>query len=208
MSPPYHYQAEVRSYWSRREAASHRSVNDRHWAAGGRISTARGATAARVSHLSVCYLTSEKMPRKQMRNFGLQINETLSANRFGPFEVVEQVSANSFRLDLGAAASSKTIDVFHVKYLRPAVEGPYKSTCRSAFEPVQDRSTAPETGWERILDEQTAHGKSELLVQYEGQTLQNAKWFPRAELMEKAPELVAEFDNRRQQRPPQKRGKR
>ena len=122
--------------------------------------------------------------------------------------MVEQISANSFRLDLGTAVSSKTINVFHVKYLRPAVEGPYESTCRSACEPVHSRDVTPEPVWERVLNEQTVHGKSEFLVQYKDRPLQHAQWLPKAELMAKAPELVAEFETRRQQRPPHKRSKR
>ena len=51
----------------------------------------------------------------------------LALQRFGPFMVVEREGVNTFEFDLGAACSTNTIPVFHVKYLSAAPAGPYVS---------------------------------------------------------------------------------
>ena len=149
-----------------------------------------------------------QMPRKQVRNYALQTSAKLSVTRFGPFKVVEQVSSHAFRLDLGKAVSGRTIDVFHVKYLRPAVEGPYETTCKLEPAPVLVRDSVPEYELERIIDKRTVQGKSEYLVQYKGLTsLHDCEWQPLEDLAVSAPELLAEFE-RSQQRSLRGPGKR
>ena len=58
--------------------------------------------------------------------------------------MIERVSANAFKLDLGVSVSSKTIDVFHVKYLRPTIDGPYRPSVTLQPLPVTEDDDEPE----------------------------------------------------------------
>ncbi len=66
------------------------------------------------------------MPAERLQQHGLRPSRKLGHRCYGPFPIVERVSTNAFRLDLGvSAASTRIINVFHVKYLKAASDGPY-----------------------------------------------------------------------------------
>ena len=109
-------------------------------------------------------------------------------------DVIERVSANAFKLDLGISVSSRTIDVFHVKYLRPTIDGPYRPSVTLQPLPVAEDDDEPEYEIERILDRKRRQGKFEYLVQYTGYPLlKDCQWRPHDELTETAPQMLEEF---------------
>ena len=113
---------------------------------------------------------------------------------FGPFPIVKQHSPNSFQLDLGIAANSRVIDVFHVKYLRPATDSPYPTPGTLKVLPVSGDGAEAEWELESILDKRTHRGKTQYLVKYKGyKLLKDCEWRPETELKKTAPELLTEF---------------
>ena len=108
--------------------------------------------------------------------------------------MIERVSANAFKLDLGVSVSSKTIDVFHVKYLRPTIDGPYRPSVTLQPLPVTEDDDEPEYEIDRILDRKRCRGKFEYLVQYKGYPLlKDCQWRPHDELSVTAPIILEEF---------------
>ena len=106
--------------------------------------------------------------------------------------MIEQVSPNAFRLDLGDAVSSRTISVFHVKYLRPARDGPYGSP--GMLQPLPVFEEDGQDHWEvaGILDRKRHYGKNKYLVQYKGYPLlDDCEWRPEQELKDFAPQILA-----------------
>ena len=149
-----------------------------------------------------------KMPRAQLERHGLRPSNKLSATCFGPFKVIEQVSPNAFRLDLGDAVSSRTISVFHVKYLRPAPDGPYGSP--GMLQPLPVFEEDGQDHWEvaGILDRKRHYGKTKYLVQYKGYPLlDDCEWRPEQELKDFAPQILAEFNERFNKKPTPRRRK-
>ena len=106
-----------------------------------------------------------------MINFGLRSSRKLSPIVFGPFPIVKQHSPNSFQLDLGLATNSRVIDVFHVKYLRPATTSPYPTPDTLKVLPVTGEDDEAEWELESILDKRTHRGKTQYLVKYKGYKL-------------------------------------
>ena len=134
------------------------------------------------------------MPAAQLKQHGLRPSRKLNATCFGPFDVIERVSANAFKLDLGVSVSSKTIDVFHVKYLRPTIDGPYRPSVTLQPLPVTEDDDEPEYEIDRILDRKRCRGKFEYLVQYKGYPLlKDCQWRPHDELSVTAPIILEEF---------------
>ena len=134
------------------------------------------------------------MPAAQLKQHGLRPSRKLNATCFGPFDVIERVSANAFKLDLGMSVSSRTIDVFHVKYRRPTIDGPYRPSDTLQPLPVAEDDDEPEYEIERILDRKRRRGKFEYLVQYTGYPLlKDCQWRPHDELSETAPEMLENF---------------
>ena len=134
------------------------------------------------------------IPKEQMINFGLRSSRKLSPTVFGPFPIVKQHSPNSFQLDLGISANSRVIDVFHVKYLRPATDSPYPTPGILKVLPVTGEGDKAEWELESILDKRTHRGKTQFLVKYKGyKLLKDCEWRPETELNKTAPELLTEF---------------
>ena len=149
------------------------------------------------------------MPAAQLKQHGLRPSRKLNATCFGPFPIVARVSANSFQLDLGTAVSSKTIDVFHVKYLRPSTDGPYKSPDTLQPLPVYEDDGEPEWEISGILDRRRYRGKNEYLVQYVGYPLlEDCEWRPHDELEITAPKILAEFEKSYSKKPSSRGSKR
>ena len=100
----------------------------------------------------------------------------------------------AFKLDLGVSVSSKTIDVFHVKYLRPTIDGPYRPSVTLQPLPVTEDDDEPEYEIDRILDRKRCRGKFEYLVQYKGYPLlKDCQWRPHDEVSVTAPIILEEF---------------
>jgi hypothetical protein len=136
------------------------------------------------------------MPAERLQQHKLRPSKKLSHRCFGPFNIVERISANAFKLDLGVSASStRIIDVFHVKYLKAASSGPYPNPVKLLPAPVnEEEEEEPEWELERILDRRSRARKMQYLVQYKGYTLlSDCEWRPEAELRELAPDLLEEF---------------
>ena len=134
------------------------------------------------------------IPKEQMINFGLRPSRKLSPTVFGPFPIVKQQSPNSFQLDLGISVNSRVIDVFHVKYLRPATDSPYPTPGTLKVLPVSGEGDEAEWELESLLDKRTHRGKTQYLVKYKGyKLLKDCEWRPETELTKTAPALLAEF---------------
>jgi hypothetical protein len=136
------------------------------------------------------------MPAERLQQHGLRPSRKLGDRCYGPFDIVERISANAFKLDLSiSASSSRIIDVFHVKYLKAASSGPYPSPVKLLPAPVnEEEEEEPEWELERILDRKSVRNKLKFLVQYKGYPLlRDCEWRPEAELEQLAPELLESF---------------
>jgi len=134
------------------------------------------------------------IPKVQMVQFGLQPSKKLSAQVFGPFPIVKQLSPNSFELDLGISANTRTINTFHVKYLRPVTSTPYPTPGALKVLPVSGENEEAEWELDAVLDTRVIRKKNQYLVRYKGyKLLRDCEWRPESELQELAPELLAEF---------------
>jgi hypothetical protein len=115
------------------------------------------------------------------------------ARFLGPYEITEEISPVSYRLDL--RNTLRVHPVFHVSKLRP-----YQESNREKF---PERAQAPPQpvevdGWEeyeveRILDKRIRFGKPNYLVKWKGYPDYDATWEPLANL-ENARELVDGFE--------------
>ena len=115
---------------------------------------------------------------------------------FGPFPIVKQLSPNSFELDLGISANTRTINTFHVKYLRPVTSTPYPTPGALKVLPVSGEGEEAEWELDAILDKRVIRKKNQYLVKYKGyKLLRDCEWRPETELQELAPELLAEFND-------------
>jgi hypothetical protein len=94
---------------------------------------------------------------------------------FGPFKILKRVSA----------VNSRTISVFHVKFLQNC-PAPHKYASPSSLEVIPVIGEGERAEWEicEIMDRRTRRaGKFEYLCRYKGYPLlQDCQWRPEAEL--------------------------
>ena len=114
----------------------------------------------------------------------------LAARFYGPFQIVEKVGAVAYRLELPEEAQIH--NVFHVSCLKPKLG---QSVLPSAKLPPMDSMghLSPEPS--KILDQRTIkrrrHGTAtEVLVQWEGSTQEDATWELLFKLQQQYPHLV------------------
>ena len=121
-----------------------------------------------------------------------KLSRKLASRWAGPFQVLAQVGAVSFRLAL--PPSWRLHDVFHASQLKPAVGYTGDTVQDSGFRPPADDDGEFEV--ERVLDHRRVRrGRSwvdEYLVKWVGYDLFEATWEPVGNLAN-APEALAEF---------------
>ena len=133
---------------------------------------------------------------------------------YGPFEILDRVSVNSFKLDIGEAAIGRgTHDVFPVRVLRAYVHD-------DTSPPVKTKTTLSdeedETDYEidQILAVRVQRGEYEYLVSWKGYSARlSSSWLDEADLTPNAAKILAEFTAKAEMpplpvKPPQKRRKR
>jgi len=129
---------------------------------------------------------------------------------YGPFDILDRVSANSFKLDIGEAAIGRgTHDVFPVRVLRAYVHD-------ETSPPVKTKSTLSdeedETEYEidQILAVRVQRGEYEYLVSWKGYSARlSSSWLDEAGLTPNAAEILAEFKAKVEMPPlPKKRRRR
>ena len=129
---------------------------------------------------------------------------------YGPFDIIDRVSVNSFKLDIGEAAIGRgTHDVFPVRVLRAYVHD-------ETSPPVKTKSTLSdeedETEYEidQILAVRVQREEYEYLVSWKGYSARlSSSWLGEAELAPNAAEILAEFKAKAEMPPlPKKRRRR
>jgi hypothetical protein len=114
----------------------------------------------------------------------------LAARFYGPFQIVEKVGAVAYRLELPEEAQIH--NVFHVSCLKPKLG---QSVLPIAKLPLVDSMGHLSLEPIRILDQRTIkkrrHGSAtEVLVQWEGSTQEDATWELLFKLQQQYPHLV------------------
>jgi hypothetical protein len=114
----------------------------------------------------------------------------LAARFYGPFQIVEKVGAVAYRLELPEEAQIH--NVFHVSCLKPKLG---QSVLPIAKLPPVDSMGLLSPEPSRILDQRTIkkrrHGSAtEVLVQWEGSTQEDATWELLFKLQQQYPHLV------------------
>lgn len=120
----------------------------------------------------------------------------LLPKRYGPFEVLEQVSTNSFRLDLGSEALTSGVhDVFPVRLLRLYVHDSNRRRPKRIDVPQGDDDTEYEIS--EILAERTKGDHREYLVHWKGYSARfGSEWINESELTRNAIDVLSDFVKR------------
>lgn len=101
----------------------------------------------------------------------------------GPFEIVEQVSPVTFRLDLGSAMTKRRIhDVFHCQLLKRYHEDSYIRESMSNPTPIKLSDGTEEYEVEAIVNHRRRRGKQEFLVKWLGYPDHESTWLRKSEL--------------------------
>ena len=111
---------------------------------------------------------------------------------FGPYRILKQVSATSYRVEL--PANVRTHPVFHASRLKPftvSAKFPHRKAVR--MDPVIIDGT-PEYHVEQILKKRKHYSKFQYLVKWSGYPLSDASWEPAQTIKEDLPEMVEEFE--------------
>ena len=111
---------------------------------------------------------------------------------FGPYRILKQVSATSYRVEL--PANVRTHPVFHASRLKPfTVSARFPHRRATRMDPVIIDGT-PEYHVEQILKKRKHYSKFQYLVKWSGYPLSDASWEPAQVIKEDLPEMVEEFE--------------
>jgi hypothetical protein len=124
-------------------------------------------------------------------------SKKLDWKRLGPFEVVERIGLQAYRLRL--PSSMKCHDVFHVSLLEPYRENSFPGRKQPPPPPVVVEG-ASEWEVQEILDSRFIRRKLHYKIRWVGYSDSEDSWEP-AENVDHAPELVKEFHERYPQKP-------
>ena len=120
----------------------------------------------------------------------------LKPRRYGPFKVLEQVSTNSYKLDIGDEATDSGVhDVFPVRLLRPYVHDPNRPRPDSISMPDAEDEVPYEVA--EVLGERTKAGlvpPREYLVSWKGYSARYGRtWEPECNLTPDAFDILEDF---------------
>lgn len=120
----------------------------------------------------------------------------LKPRRYGPFKVLEQVSTNSYKLDIGDEATDSGVhDVFPVRLLRPYVHDPNRPRPDSISMPDAEDEVPYEVA--EVLGERTKAGlvpPREYLVSWKGYSARYGRtWEPECNLTQDAFDILEDF---------------
>ena len=138
-------------------------------------------------------------------------NRKLSAQRTGPFKILEKVGNLAYRLELPPVMSIHP--VISVAQLEPVPPGsdPYERPRPDNPPPVEEDGTdAPSYEVERLLDKRTTRGRDQYLVKWRGYGDEHNVWY-KVDDLDNAQRLINEYEERQlQQRrePRRRRGRR
>jgi len=138
------------------------------------------------------WLTVEGLSFSTINNKGAT---KLKPRRYGPFEVLEQVSTNSFKLDIGDEATDTGVHgVFPVRLLRPCNQDPGRSSPSIPI-PGNDVETPHEVA--EVLAERANNKWSpprEYLITWKGYSARHGRtWEPESELFHDAFDTLEDF---------------
>ena len=117
-------------------------------------------------------------------------SKKLDDKRFGPFEVLEVVGPNAYKLRL--PARMKIHPVFNTVKLRPYKEDPIPDRVTHSRPGPVIKGDNPEWEVEYIEDSKLKYGKLHYLVKWKGFPKEESTWEP-ADHLKKVPKIVQEF---------------
>ena len=138
------------------------------------------------------WLTVEGLSFSTINNKGAT---KLKPRRYGPFQVLEQVSTNSFKLDIGDEATDTGVHgVFPVRLLRPCNQDPGRS---SPSIPIPDNDVETPHEVAEVLAERANNKWSpprEYLIAWKGYSARHGRtWEPKSELFHDAFDTLEDF---------------
>jgi len=111
--------------------------------------------------------------------------QNLTPVYYGPYEIVEQISAVSYRLKL--PSNLKIHDVFHVQRLKPATDDEFKGRRPRPMPALRDSVYEVE----EIVNHKVVRGKEHYLIRWKGYSMNHMQWLPLSELS--CPRLLRQY---------------
>ncbi|OCB91378.1 hypothetical protein A7U60_g1332 [Sanghuangporus baumii] len=139
---------------------------------------------------SVSYKAGQKvfLDRQNIKTIGP--TKKMDDKWFGPFEVVEKVSASAYRLKL-PKTWKKVHPVFNEILLKPAIQLSFKSQKKPPPPPPVIIDGQEEYEVEEILNSHLHRGKLQFLVKWVG--YEEVTWQPESDIKDNAQESIQEF---------------
>ena len=119
----------------------------------------------------------------------------------GPFKIIEKVTNVSFRLELSEPMKARGIhNTFHVSLLKPFLEDKF-DRYDPPLPPVNIEDGVEFYEVETVLSSRIRRGKKEYLIKWKGYPDTDNQWYPREDLLEDIPDLIAAFEASRRRSP-------